>query len=168
MLLAVQKIALLKEDGSEVCVGPGIVRIDRQSFLPAFYGTRYIAGISQRNRQVVIPGGWRVSVQGAGLSIFLSGFTLLIVLHEDTGKSIVSDRIVWIALEHLTKAGDRLRSLVLFHLVVGGVKQAVELGGLGIDVLHSVWRDIHKFGNVDGAIGRGHVVHQNGWTVVTV
>ncbi len=107
-------------------------------------------------------------IERASFAEFGDGFALLIVLGESDGESEVGPGIVGIELQGLVPDLNRFGKLVLLHEIVSIVSETVELRGLRIDGFDCAGRHIDEFGDVDGAIGGGGIVHQDGRSGVAV
>jgi len=136
-------------------------------FLKLLDGVCGVSGDGEGDGEVVEEGGVG-GVDGDGLAILFEGFGFLVVAAEGGGEDVVGEGVVGIAGEGLAEGCDGVGDLAGFHGFEGDVEEAVELGGLGIDVLESALRDVDEFGDVDGAVGGGGVVDDYRRGVVAV
>ena len=116
----------------------------------------------------VIQEGCVFGIERCGLAVFLKRFGLLVVSTERGGKDVMRERVVGVAFDGFTEGCNGLGNLVVLEELEGYIEEAVELRGLRIDVLKTSLGDVDELGNVDGAVGGGGVVDDDGGRVVAV
>ena len=90
------------------------------------------------------------------------------IAHEGVGQVGIAADIVGAENQGLFE-GRHGRFVVPFvREFFRDVEEAVELGCRSVDLQHAVRRNVHKLGNVHGAIGRGRILDQDGRAVVAV
>src|SRR5208283_6107861 len=161
------EVAKLGQRAGVVAMGVGRTGGDGELFFEVRNGLADAAAGGEDDTEVGVGDG----IAGVGAEGLLEerlGLGEAAGFHQQRGQAVIGAVVGGIHVQGLAPDGDGVVDLALGGERSGAVAEAVELRGGDFEADEPVERDVDELGDVDGAIGGGGVLDEDGRAVVAV